>query len=224
MTSSASSLSSSSGVSAVRLAPQQRRRGHRQLHRQQQEQQERQGRTSAGRCITRQQPDAASSSSSRRRKLLPAAVLAVSGALLMLSSNGSNGSSNLRLASSRKLSATTATGIANGNGKGDPPRKLMNGDAAITDHKRQPPSAARRVQNEKISPAISETVHRLAQPFLDDEANIFAFDANDSRPVINTFFAIPEGQSIQKVDAETLAVWKRAWSSAGWNPVSISMC
>ena len=117
-----------------------------------------------------------------------------------------------------------ANHCVNVNGKGNPPRKLMNGDAAITDQKRQPPSAARRVQNEKISPAISETVHRLAQPFLDDEANIFAFDANDSRPVINTFFAIPEGQSIQKVDAETLAVWKRAWSSAGWNPVSISMC
>ena len=71
------------------------------------------------------------------------------------------------------------------------------------------------------SESVVNTVHELAAPFLEDQANIFAFDGNDPRPVINTFFAIPEGQKIKKVDAEILAVWKRAWSSAGWNPVSL---
>ena len=69
--------------------------------------------------------------------------------------------------------------------------------------------------------SVVNTVHELAAPFLEDQANIFAFDGNDPRPVINTFFAIPEGEKIKKVDAEILAVWKRAWSSAGWNPVSL---
>ena len=73
----------------------------------------------------------------------------------------------------------------------------------------------------KISPQIAATVHKLAAPLLADEANIFAFDANDPRPVMNTFFAIPETLAIKKDDAETLAVWKRAWSNAGWNPVSL---
>ena len=45
---------------------------------------------------------------------------------------------------------------------------------------------------------------------------MFALDEADARPVMNTFFAIPEGMSIKKEDAETLAVWKHAWSAAGW--------
>jgi hypothetical protein len=163
-----------------------------------------------------QQPDAAAAAAAatnRRRRLLPAAFLAVSGALLVLSPKGgiasananANGSSNLRLASSRQLSAAiTATG--------SPPRKLVNGDAIV--HQKQD-------GNGQIAPAISETVRQLARPFLDDEASIFAFDATDPRPVINTFFAIADGRRINRADAETLAVWKRAWSGAGWNPVSV---
>ena len=72
-----------------------------------------------------------------------------------------------------------------------------------------------------IPPEILESIAQLAKPFLDDESNIFAFDETDPRPVVNTFFAIRDGQSISKEDAETLAVWKQAWSGAGWNPVSI---
>ena len=72
-----------------------------------------------------------------------------------------------------------------------------------------------------IPPEILESIAQLAKPFLDDESNIFAFDEADPRPVVNTFFAIRDGQSISKNDAETLAVWKQAWSGAGWNPVSI---
>ena len=72
-----------------------------------------------------------------------------------------------------------------------------------------------------IPPEILESIAQLAKPFLDDESNVFAFDETDPRPVVNTFFAIRDGQSISKEDAETLAVWKQAWSGAGWNPVSI---
>ena len=71
-----------------------------------------------------------------------------------------------------------------------------------------------------ISPEISKVVQKLAAPFLADEANIFAFNKADTRPVMNTYFAIPKGKTIQKTDAETLAIWKAAWSAAGWNPVS----
>ena len=75
--------------------------------------------------------------------------------------------------------------------------------------------------DKRISPEISKVVQKLAAPFLADEANIFAFDENDSRPIMNTFFAIPKGQSIGREHAEILAVWKQAWSQSGWNPVSI---
>ena len=238
---------SSSGVAAVRLTPQQRRRrGSISTGRtsRKQEQQE----WGANRCsIVRQQPQADASaggtSSSRRRKLLPAAVLSMSAALLMLSSDNNNNSSNLRLSSSsRKLSENNspARKLVNGGGEaiiGN--RKLIRGDSysligktliSGADHSLingeaiNGTTSTRRVlqANEKISPTIAETVQQLAQPFLEDQANIFAVDGNDPRPVINTFFAIPEGQKIKKVDAETLAVWKQAWSSAGWNPVSLA--
>ena len=79
-----------------------------------------------------------------------------------------------------------------------------------------------RSEMQSFGPGIANTVHKLAAPFLEDQANIFVFDETDTRPVINTFFAIPEGQKIKKVDAEVLAVWKQAWSGAGWNPVSLA--
>ena len=74
----------------------------------------------------------------------------------------------------------------------------------------------------RFGPGIVNTVHKLAAPFLEDQATIFIFDETDTRPIINTFFAIQEGQTISDVDATMLAVWKQAWSGAGWNPVSIS--
>lgn len=73
-----------------------------------------------------------------------------------------------------------------------------------------------------FAPGIVNTAHKLAAPFLEDQANIFVFDETDTRPVMNTFFAIQEGKTIRDVDATMLAVWKQAWSGAGWNPVSIS--
>ena len=73
----------------------------------------------------------------------------------------------------------------------------------------------------EFAPGIVNTVHKLAAPFLEDQTNIFAFDETDTRPIINTFFSIQEGQPISDVDATMLAVWKQAWSGAGWNPVSI---
>ena len=82
-------------------------------------------------------------------------------------------------------------------------------------------SPAKPTSTTRYSPAIAAKVHELAAPMLVDEANIFAFDENDPRPVMNTFFAIREGLvAIKKDDAETLAIWKQAWSAAGWNPVS----
>ena len=73
----------------------------------------------------------------------------------------------------------------------------------------------------RYSPAVAAKVHELAAPMLVDEANIFAFDETDPRPIMNTFFSIREGLvAIKKDDAETLAIWKQAWSAAGWNPVS----
>lgn len=73
----------------------------------------------------------------------------------------------------------------------------------------------------RYSPAVAAKVQELAAPLQADEANIFAFDESDSRPIMNTFFAIREGLvAIKKEDAETLAIWKQAWSAAGWNPVS----
>eukprot|EP00562_Extubocellulus_spinifer_P007790 CAMPEP_0178509716 /NCGR_PEP_ID=MMETSP0696-20121128/21437_1 /TAXON_ID=265572 /ORGANISM="Extubocellulus spinifer, Strain CCMP396" /LENGTH=141 /DNA_ID=CAMNT_0020139361 /DNA_START=81 /DNA_END=503 /DNA_ORIENTATION=+ len=69
-----------------------------------------------------------------------------------------------------------------------------------------------------ISLEVATTVHRLARPILADETSIFAFDKSDPRPTINTFFNVFEGQSIDPIDAEILAVWRHAWSSAGWNP------
>ena len=82
-------------------------------------------------------------------------------------------------------------------------------------------SQATTTSTTRYSPAIAAKVHELAAPMLADGANIFAFDKNDPRPVMNTFFAIREGlAAIKKDDAETLAIWKQAWSAAGWNPVS----
>ena len=40
----------------------------------------------------------------------------------------------------------------------------------------------------------------------------------DPRPVMNTFFAIKTIETLQEEDAQVLAVWKHAWSAAGWNP------
>lgn len=85
-------------------------------------------------------------------------------------------------------------------------------------------SQATTTSTTRYSPAIAAKVHELAAPMLADGANIFAFDKNDPRPVMNTFFAIREGlAAIKKDDAETLAIWKQAWSAAGWNPRVISM-
>jgi hypothetical protein len=70
----------------------------------------------------------------------------------------------------------------------------------------------------EFAPGIVNTVHKLAAPFLEDQTNIFVFDEIDTRPIINTFFAIQDGQTISDVDAKMLAVWKQAWSGAGWNP------
>lgn len=76
--------------------------------------------------------------------------------------------------------------------------------------------------SEKASPIIIETVNKLTDALLVDDGNLYAFDETDPRPVVNTFFAIPEGQNIRQEDAAILAVWRQAWSSAGWNPVSIA--
>ena len=131
--------------------------------------------------------------------MLSAALLAASGAaVIMLSSSGQLGSStgNGNLRHSRRLAAAASS---------DAPRG----------------SSSRRLATvNEVDPAIVQTVQKLAEPFLADESNIFAFDETDPRPVVNTFFAIPEGRQISQIDAETLAVWKQAWSGAGWNPVS----
>ena len=143
--------------------------------------------------------------SSRRRLLTTAALMASGAALLVLSSSsvGEGGHSygyggfggNLRL--SRRLDADS-------DGEDDT-NTAATASAALSG---------------SISPSISQTVVELTEPLLADESNIFAFDASDPRPVVHTFFAIPEGLTIRKDDAQTLAVWKQAWSALGWNPVS----
>lgn len=75
-----------------------------------------------------------------------------------------------------------------------------------------------------ISSAVADRVRHLGEPIYADEANIFAFDETDSRPIMNTFFhVITNGHNknwdhFKKWDAEVLGVWKAAWSAAGWNP------
>ena len=98
---------------------------------------------------------------------------------------------------------------------------IVNPITVIPNNPAEGGESSRKLSAEKISPAVVDTVHRLAEPYLADEASIFAFDASDPRPVVNTFFAIRDGQTISPADAETLAVWRRAWDGFGWNPVSI---
>lgn len=70
-----------------------------------------------------------------------------------------------------------------------------------------------------ISPKVVETIRLLALPLLDSTDNIFAFDESDPRPIMNTFFSVQDRHgNIREDDAQTLAVWKHAWSAAGWNP------
>ena len=136
-------------------------------------------------------------------RMLSAALWAASGAaVLMLSSSGQFGS----------FGSSTAAG---GNLRHS--RRLA---AASSSDAPRGPSSRRLATVNEVDPAIVQTVQKLAEPFLADESTIFAFDETDPRPVVNTFFAIPEGRQISRIDAETLAVWKQAWSGAGWNPVS----
>eukprot|EP00563_Minutocellus_polymorphus_P009690 CAMPEP_0181024072 /NCGR_PEP_ID=MMETSP1070-20121207/2378_1 /TAXON_ID=265543 /ORGANISM="Minutocellus polymorphus, Strain NH13" /LENGTH=342 /DNA_ID=CAMNT_0023101107 /DNA_START=30 /DNA_END=1055 /DNA_ORIENTATION=- len=74
----------------------------------------------------------------------------------------------------------------------------------------------------QILPEVIEIVEDLVAPFLEDQNRIYEFDANDGddRPAMHTFFAVQGGQNgtISQQDMETLAVWKHAWSKAGWKP------
>lgn len=54
----------------------------------------------------------------------------------------------------------------------------------------------------------------LGGPFQKNHQNIYDFDPSDPRPVMNTFYQ----QSSNSHDLDALAVWKFAWSKAGWNP------
>ena len=140
--------------------------------------------------------------------MLSAALWAASGAaVLMLSSSGQFGS----------FGSSTAAGNLRHS------RRLAAAAASSSDAPRGSSSRRLATVNE-VDPAIVQTVQKLAEPFLADESTIFAFDETDPRPVVNTFFAIPEGRQISQIDAETLAVWKQAWSGAGWNPVSSIDC
>ena len=131
----------------------------------------------------------------KRNLLSGALMMAGFGAVLLLSSMETRSNiygTNLNLRHSRKLAASNPE-----------------------------VSAPATTSTTRYSPAVAAKVKELAASLLADEADIFAFDENDSRPVMNTFFAIREGLvAIKKDDAETLAVWKHAWSAAGWNPVS----
>ena len=69
-----------------------------------------------------------------------------------------------------------------------------------------------------ISSAVADRVRHLSEPLYADEANIFAFDETDSRPIMNTFFHVITNGHIKKGDAEVLGVWKAAWSLQAFCP------
>lgn len=141
----------------------------------------------------RPQRNKATSNSTKRGRLGAAVALAAFGVILVGAGCGRIGRSSAEFTGNLRFS-----------------RKLTAASAAD----------ARKLAADKVPPSLVETVHRLADPFLADESSIFAFDDTDPRPVINTFFAIRDGQTISRADAEMLAVWRRAWDGFGWNPVS----
>ncbi len=193
-------LALSSSSSSPRLVPQQRRRGSAVGA------QNRRPRNKAeGRNPTEQDIDSPATSTSStpngiksRGRLGAALALAAFGAVLVGAGTGRFGTSSVA-----KSSGDVGLGL---------------GLAAAGNLR-----FSRKLAAEKISPAVADTVHRLAEPYLADEASIFAIDASDPRPVVNTFFAIRDGQTISPADAETLAVWRRAWDGFGWNPVSATV-
>ena len=204
------SSSSSSSSSSPRLLPQQRRRG---------------GSSSSARAQNRR---SSTSNGTRRGRLGAAFALAAFGIVLVgpgtdrfgtssvAKSSGDNVNvlaGNLRF--SRKLAADADADAAITTDV------ATTGEAVIPKNPSEGGESSRKLSAGKISPLVIDTVHRLADPFLADESSIFAFDDTDARPVVNTFFAIRDGQTISRADAETLAVWKRAWDGFGWNPVSV---
>ena len=67
---------------------------------------------------------------------------------------------------------------------------------------------SRKSSSKVISPKVAESVKLLTST---KPADIYAFDESDPRPVVNN-------GRLQDEDAQILAVWKHAWSAAGWNP------
>ena len=214
--------SSSSSSSSPRLVPQQRRRGSAAGAAQNRRPRSKAERNNPNEQDINSTTAAAATSTSnsngaRRGRLGAAFVLAAFGAVLVGAGTGRFGTSSVAKSSannaltgnlrfSRKLTAATAV--------------TATTDAAIAKKPAEGGESPRKLSAENISPTVVDTVHRLAEPYLADEASIFAFDAADPRPVVNTFFAIRDGQTISPADAETLAVWRRAWDGFGWNPVS----
>ena len=145
--------------------------------------------------------------SSNSSRLLTTVALMASGAAMVLLSSSSTGT-------------TVGDGYSYSYGNLRFSRRLDANAGADANARRASVSTAESAVTTTGGGSISQTVAQLTEPFLADEANIFAFDAADPRPVIHTFFAIPETLTIRKDDAETLAVWKQAWSALGWNPVS----
>ena len=177
-------------MASPRLLPQQRRRGSAGA-------QNRRLRKAESIDTTATTTATSTSNSTKRGRMGAAVLLVAFGAMLVGGGGGGGrfGRSSAKLTGNLRFS-----------------RKLTASAAAAAD--------ARKLVAEKVSPSLVETVHRLADPFLAGESSIFAFDDTDPRPVVNTFFAIRDGQTISRADAETLAVWRRAWDGFGWNPVS----
>ena len=69
-----------------------------------------------------------------------------------------------------------------------------------------------------ITPEVADTARLLTLRLLENADSIYAFDESDPRPVMHTFFSIKDQGTIQEEDDQILAVWKHAWSAAGWNP------
>jgi len=60
----------------------------------------------------------------------------------------------------------------------------------------------------------------VSEPYFNGNfEKLYDFDANDPRPIMNTFFEKKTGvEEVKEEHIQMLAVWKEAWSKAGWNP------
>jgi len=71
-----------------------------------------------------------------------------------------------------------------------------------------------------MNKSYEDVIHRMATHLRDEPSRVFEFK-DDGRPIIHTFFNSLRSKKtnrVLRIDAAMIAVWKHAWSLAGWNP------